>query len=57
MSFASDEFSRWDAGQTLFNKYLVKNVKALQQNKPLSLPTIFIDGFKSVLVSEDLILH
>ena len=32
MSFASDEFSRWDAGQTLFNKYLVNNVKALQQS-------------------------
>jgi len=54
MSFASDEFSRWDAGQTLFNKYLVSNVKALQQDKALSLPSIFIDGFKSVLVSEDL---
>ncbi|RBW47863.1 aminopeptidase N [Psychromonas sp. B3M02] len=54
MSFASDEFSRWDAGQTLFNKYLVKNVKALQNAEMLSLPEIFIDGFKSVLVSEDL---
>ena len=54
MSFASDEFSRWDAGQTLFNKYLVKNVKALQSGAALSLPDIFIDGFKSVLVSETL---
>ncbi|TEW56007.1 aminopeptidase N [Psychromonas sp. RZ22] len=54
MSFASDEFSRWDAGQTLFNKYLVKNVKALQQKEALELPEIFIDGFKSVLVSENL---
>jgi aminopeptidase N len=54
MSFASDEFSRWDAGQTLFNKYLVSNVKALQSGKEMSLPSIFIDGFKSVLVSETL---
>jgi len=54
MSFASDEFSRWDAGQTLFNKYLVNNVKAFQQGQCLSLPSIFVDGFKSVLVSEDL---
>jgi len=54
MSFASDEFSRWDAGQTLFNKYLVSNVKALQQGQEMSLPSIFIDGFKSVLVSEEL---
>lgn len=54
MSFASDEFSRWDAGQTLFNKYLISNVKALQKDQPLTLPSIFIDGFKSVLVSESL---
>ena len=54
MSFASDEFSRWDAGQTLFNKYLVNNVKALQEQQTLTLPSIFIDGFKSVLVSETL---
>lgn len=54
MSFASDEFSRWDSGQTLFNKYLVKNVNALQNGSALSLPSIFIDGFKSVLVSESL---
>jgi len=54
MSFASDEFSRWDAGQMLFNKYLVNNVQAFQQGQSLSLPSIFIDGFKSVLVSEDL---
>lgn len=54
MSFATDEFSRWDAGQTLFNKYLVSNVRALHKNQALSLPSIFIDGFKSVLVSETL---
>jgi len=54
MSFASDEFSRWDAGQTLFNKYLMDNVKAVQTGHSLSLPMIFIDGFKSVLVSEAL---
>ena len=54
MSFASDEFSRWDAGQTLFNKYLINNVKAVQNGEALSLPSIFINGFKSVLVSEEL---
>ena len=54
MSFASDEFSRWDAGQTLFNKYLVSNVNALKSGREMSLPSIFIDGFKSVLVSETL---
>lgn len=54
MSFATDEFSRWDAGQSLFNKYLIQNVKALNAGKEMTLPTIFIDGFKSILVSETL---
>jgi len=54
ISFANDEFSRWDAVQTLFNKYLIENVKALSLGNALSLPSIFIDGFKSILVSETL---
>ena len=54
MRFASDEFSRWDAGQTLFNKYLVKNVKLKQSGKSFNLPTLFIEAFKAVLTSEQL---
>jgi len=54
ISFASDEFSRWDAGQTLFNKYLVKNVVSKQAGKGFSLPALFIDAFKTVLTSDTL---
>ncbi|MFT6924536.1 MAG: aminopeptidase N [Psychromonas sp.] len=54
MNFASDEFSRWDAGQTLFNKYLVENVRHLHNNRLMQLPELFTDGFKAVLVSEQL---
>jgi len=54
MSFASDEFSRWDAGQTLFNKYLLKNVQQLHAKQPMALPQLFIAAFKSVLVNPEL---
>lgn len=54
MNFASDEFSRWDAGQTLFNKYLLKNVQQLQAEQPMALPQLFIAAFKSVLVNPEL---
>ncbi|MCP5077995.1 MAG: aminopeptidase N, partial [Psychromonas sp.] len=54
ISFASDEFSRWDAGQTLFNKYLVKNVLLKQAGNSFALPTLFINAFKTVLTSKTL---
>jgi len=52
MNFASDDFSRWDAGQTLFNKYLIENVQRLQNEQAMQLPELFIEGFKGVLVSD-----
>ncbi|GLS90274.1 aminopeptidase N [Psychromonas marina] len=54
ISFASDEFSRWDAGQMLFNKYLVNNVQLKQAGKAFALPTLFVDAFNSVLSNESL---
>ncbi|WP_022942314.1 aminopeptidase N [Psychromonas hadalis] len=54
INFSSDEFSRWDAGQTLFNKYLVKNVQLIQAGKAFSLPTLFVDAFRATLTSEQL---
>ncbi|MFT6986841.1 MAG: aminopeptidase N [Psychromonas sp.] len=54
MNFASDDFSRWDAGQTLFNKYLLKNVQQQQAKQKMALPQLFIDAFKSVLVNAEL---
>ncbi|WP_019613792.1 aminopeptidase N [Psychromonas ossibalaenae] len=52
ITFASDEFSAWDAGQTLFNKYLLKNVQSLQAKQSLALPAAFTDAFKAVLVND-----
>ncbi|MGB5445156.1 MAG: DUF3458 domain-containing protein, partial [Psychromonas sp.] len=54
INFASDDFSRWDAGQTLFNKYLVENVARLHKQQEMQLPELFIEGFKTVLLSEQL---
>jgi aminopeptidase N len=54
MSFASDEFSRWDAGQNLFNKYLVKNVQLNQSGNDFVLPELFIEAFKTVLINDQL---
>jgi len=54
ISYASDEFSRWDAGQTLFNKYLVKNVLLQQSGNAFNLPVLFIEAFKAVLTSDQL---
>ena len=54
MRFASDDFSRWDAGQSLFNKYLIENVKNHQIKQPLVLPNLMLEGFKSVLTSQQL---
>lgn len=54
ITFASDDFSRWDAGQTLFNKYLIKNVQNWQKKQAMQLPDLFISAFKSVLVNQAL---
>ena len=54
ISFASDDFSRWDAGQMLFNKYLVKNVQLKQSGQEFILPTMFAEAFKAVLNDESL---
>jgi aminopeptidase N len=54
ISFASDDFSRWDAGQCLFNKYLVENVQRYQAQQEMFLPELMVTGFKSVLTSNTL---
>ena len=52
--FASDDFSRWDAGQSLFNKYLVENVSRYQAKQDMSVPELMIQAFKEVLVNTEL---
>ncbi len=54
ISFASDDFSRWDAGQSLFNKYLLANVKQYQAKQAMTLPVVMIQAFSAVLSSEEL---
>jgi len=54
MSFASDDFSRWDAGQMLFNKYLINNVKQKQAGQAFALPALFAQAFSTVLNNERL---
>lgn len=49
INFATDDFSRWDAGQTLFNKYLVLNVKRHQSNQDMSLPELMTTSFSKIL--------
>ncbi|CAH9124780.1 unnamed protein product [Cuscuta epithymum] len=45
----SDEFNRWEAGQVLARKLMIKLVADLQQNKSLSLNPQFVQGIKSIL--------
>ncbi|MCK5819038.1 MAG: aminopeptidase N [Psychromonas sp.] len=49
ISFASDDFSRWNAAQILFNTYLIKNVDNFQRGVEFSLPSSFIPAFANVL--------
>lgn len=54
MTQAKNDFSRWDAGQTLLAKYIRSNVTAVQGNKDITLPPSLIDAFRGVLLSETL---
>jgi len=51
ISYASDDFSRWDAGQSLFNKYLVENVSRYQANQSMIMPELMINAFRDTLVN------
>ncbi len=44
-----DEFNRWDAGQQLAVKLLLKVIRDQQQGKALSLDQSFIDAFRKTL--------
>ncbi|MCW8996692.1 MAG: aminopeptidase N, partial [Psychromonas sp.] len=54
INFVGDDFSRWDAGQSLFNKYLIENVQQYQAQKEMYLPDLLVQAFKSVLTSASL---
>eukprot|EP01018_Ginkgo_biloba_P034330 Gb_40952 [translate_table: standard] len=50
----SDEFNRWEAGQTLARKLMLGLVDCAQQNKPLSVDSKFVGGLKSLLCDSSL---
>ncbi|WP_127957812.1 aminopeptidase N [Serratia microhaemolytica] len=54
MQHARNQFSRWDAAQSLLAIYLKQNVSRYQQQQPLSLPQPVIDAFRTVLLDHTL---
>ena len=54
MSFARNDFARWDAGQMLLAKYIKRNVSLFQANRDMELPQALVDAFRGALLSEEL---
>ncbi|WP_058959673.1 aminopeptidase N [Type-E symbiont of Plautia stali] len=52
MRYARNDFSRWDAAQSLLATYIRLNVARHQQGQPLSLPLHVADAFRAVLLEE-----
>jgi aminopeptidase N len=52
MRHARNDFSRWDAAQSLLATYVKLNVNRSQQKQPLSLPLHVADAFRAVLLDE-----
>jgi aminopeptidase N len=49
-----DPFNRWDAGQSLAIKVLLKLIESVQQNRPLALADTVSDAFHATLVNDQL---
>lgn len=54
MRHARNDFSRWDAAQTLLSGYIKLNVKRQQQGQSLLLPEPIIDAFRAIMLDETL---
>ncbi len=54
MRHARNDFSRWDAAQSLLGTYIRLNVARHQQGQPLSLPLHVADAFRAILLDENL---
>ncbi len=50
MRHARNDFSRWDAAQSLLATYIKLNVALIQQGRPLFLPVHVADAFRAVLL-------
>lgn len=54
MRHARNDFSRWDAAQSLLATYIKLNVNRHQQGQPLSLPVHVADAFRAILLDENI---
>jgi aminopeptidase N len=52
LSHDSDNFNRWEAGQTLAGKIILALVDDLQNNRPLQVNPIIVSAFKQVLTQD-----
>ena len=53
-SHDSDEFNRWDAGQSLAMNTLLDLIESIKNNQPLVLPDYVISSYKNTLTNPDL---
>ena len=49
MSYDSDSFNRWDAGQTLASRVMLRMIEKYQKGQPLSVDRDLIDAFGKIL--------
>ncbi|PHM40207.1 aminopeptidase N [Xenorhabdus mauleonii] len=54
MKHARNEFSRWDAAQSLLANYVKSNVARNQKSQPVELPMHVIDAFRAVLLDKNI---
>ncbi|AOM40658.1 aminopeptidase N [Xenorhabdus hominickii] len=54
MKHARNEFSRWDAAQTLLVNYVKLNVARQPKSLPFELPMHVVDAFRAVLLDKDI---
>ncbi|WP_318368088.1 aminopeptidase N [Enterobacter sp.] len=54
MRHARNDFSRWDAAQSLLATWIKLNVSRHQQGQPLSLPLHVADAFRAILLDEQI---
>lgn len=54
MRHARNDFSRWDAAQSLLTLYIKINVNRSEQGQPLSLPLHVVDAFRAILLDEQI---
>ncbi|XP_024529079.1 puromycin-sensitive aminopeptidase [Selaginella moellendorffii] len=45
----SDEFNRWEAGQTMGRKLMLDLIPKAQRNEQLAVPSAFVEGMRSIL--------